>query len=523
MRLSGNYWKLLGILAVGTVLRFFLLADNPPGLFRDEADKGYTTYSLIETGKDLGGRRWPLQIQSFSAFTSPYYQWASIPSINFLGLDVFSTRLAGALVGSLAVLAVYLVGRAWSSDKLGLSAALFLSISPWHLLFSRWANQGIFMTLFIPLAIWATWRALHASPERRWVFLGWIVGAGFLWGIAWNAYAPARLFVPLFMASIFLIQIVFSEERSSDFFRLLFIGLLSLIPSGPFAVDIWVNWETTQSRLDFLTAGVDQSITAYLTNYFLHFDPRYLFFQGDSNLRHHIPGQGQLSVLCGIFFLLGLYAVFRTKGTWRGWLFTWLVLSPVPAAITHEGLPHALRTLMVVPAFALFSGIGLAWLRHQLGRRIGRWATVLLTLLFAAQLAGTAYLFFHRYANDQQVGIAWEAGLIEALRFMEEERGPDDVCTVTGVLEFPEAFIQFVLQPDPSFIQEGGAIEGYRLAPLGMALDPRVFREEGLYLERAWLVGRPTSWRKVEPPEEFEKMDVYWRLYRVTPSRGGTD
>lgn len=516
MAILSHRWRLFGILALAAAFRIVLLSDNPPGLFRDEADKGYSTYSLIRTGEDLGGRRWPLQIKSFEAYTSPFYHWLSIPSIRFLGLSLFSTRLVSALAGTLACGAVYLLGSAWSSRKLGLLAALLLAVSPWHLLFSRWANQGILMTLFIPLAVWATWRMLEEPPERGRGILKWIVAGGIFWGLSWNTYAPARLFVPLFMASIFLVQLGFSKSRWHDCLRLFLAGLISLVVAAPFAIDIFLNWEQTQSRLEFLTTGEPLTPSVFFINYFKHWDPYYLFWAGDSNPRHHIPGQGQLGFLEGILAVVGLFGLSRTTGTWRGWLLLWLVLAPVPAAITHEGLPHALRSLMIVPAFSLLAATGLAWLGYASANFFSkRIATAGLSVLVIAQSVYTGFLFFREYPRDEWVAYSWETGLVEAIEWVEETRRYGEVCVVTGILEYPEAYLRFVLKPDPESEIENNGFEGFRTLPLGQAIDPRVDTAPGLYLERSRLGGKPPSWRKVPPAEGFEKMDLYWRLYRV--------
>ncbi len=516
MSVLNHRLSLIGILVLAGVLRLALLSDNPPGLFRDEADKGYATYALIETGKDSSGRSWPLQIKSFEAYTSPFYHWLSIPSIRLLGLDIFSTRLPAALAGTLACGAVYLLGAAWSSKKLGLMAALLLAISPWHLLFSRWANQGILMTLFIPLALWATWKCLKESADNRMTLLGWVGLSGILWGISWNTYAPARLFIPLFMASIFMIQIGFSETKGADSLRLFLSGLVSLIAAGPFVLDILMNWEETQTRLEFLTGGQSFSFGLFMKNYFAHWNPMYLILNGDANPRHHILGQGQLSWTEVVLWCFSIVGLIKTRGTWRGWLIAWFILAPIPAAITNEGLPHALRTLMIVPAFALSGGIGLAWFAYKMAKQFSRrTAAVILSLLILSQSVFTGYQFFRKYPNNDRVALAWEKGLVDAIEWVEETKIPGEVCVITGIVEYPDAYLDFVLKPDPRWISEGGGYEGYHLLPTGKPIDPRVLNSPGLYLERSMLGGKPSNWRKVQPTEDFLKMDLYWRLYRV--------
>jgi len=193
---------ILLILILAGAIRLVGLSNNPPGFFRDEADKSYTTYSLLQTGKDLSGRHWPLQIKAFGAYTSPLYHWFSLPFIGIFGVSVWTTRLVAALAGTLACLGVYLLGREMAGNRAGLFSALLLAVSPWHFLFSRWANQGMLMTLFLPLGAWATWRAVRSPPAANKKVWRWVGLAGLFWALAWIAYAPARLFVPLILFAL---------------------------------------------------------------------------------------------------------------------------------------------------------------------------------------------------------------------------------------------------------------------------------------------------------------------------------
>ncbi len=55
-----NVLIFLIIIFVAFFLRFYKIADIPPGVNRDEASIGYTAYSLLNTGKDEYGRVFPL-------------------------------------------------------------------------------------------------------------------------------------------------------------------------------------------------------------------------------------------------------------------------------------------------------------------------------------------------------------------------------------------------------------------------------------------------------------------------------
>jgi 4-amino-4-deoxy-L-arabinose transferase-like glycosyltransferase len=504
------------ILCLAAALRFAFLSENPPGLFRDEARKAYSTYSLLVTGNDLTGRTWPLQVKEFTAYTTPFYHWFSLPFIAGLGVTVFSTRALAALAGTVACLGVYLVGKTWGGKTAGILASLLLAISPWHLLFSRWANQGILMTAFLPLAVALTWRVLE-NEKRSWPQT---VAASLLWALSWNAYEPNRLFVPFLLFALLALEARGWRSNKERPARLFLVGGLTLVFISPFLAGMALHWEETQARLAAVTAGQSWTPWGFLQNYLLHWNPFYLFVWGDANPRHHVWGQGQMTLLEGSACLLGAIALWKESPRWGGWLLAWLFLAPIPAAVTQESLPHALRTLMVVPALALLGGIGLAGLLDRAPQNRRKVAVLGLAAAFCLQGGLTAYFLFGVY--PEKSGPYWESGFLEAIRTVEVNRQPGETCTLTGLVEFPEALVQFAVLPDPAKVQEGTPAPGYQFETTGKPLDPRAYPAPGLFLVRPNETPQPPWWKEIFPSDEDEAMTYSWKLYRskgFTPAR----
>src|SRR3990167_1382093 len=102
-------WLLAGILALAFVLRVVGLSSFPPGFTPDEASFGYDAYSILKTGKDQWGKPFPLVLESFGDFKSPLYAYLTVPSVAAFGLNKFAVRFPNAILGTLAVLAAYLL------------------------------------------------------------------------------------------------------------------------------------------------------------------------------------------------------------------------------------------------------------------------------------------------------------------------------------------------------------------------------------------------------------------------------
>src|SRR5690606_4182024 len=119
---------LLAIVVLAAFLRFWNLGTIPPGLFRDEAEKGYTALELWTTGRQgqfmpdgsiQVTRLFPLFVDAGGVKTSAIYQYLSAPIVGIFGLNVWTTRAAAALVGTLTVLVVFFLARVLIAETHG--------------------------------------------------------------------------------------------------------------------------------------------------------------------------------------------------------------------------------------------------------------------------------------------------------------------------------------------------------------------------------------------------------------------
>src|SRR3989338_7108261 len=156
----GKKISLISIILIALVLRFYRLG-NYPALNADEAAIGYNAYSLMETGKDEHGNPWPIHFQSFNDFKPGGYFYLVLPFVKVFGLNEWSIRLPNALLAIASVYVLYLlVLKIFGNKKLALISALGLSVSPWHLHFSRGGWEVSTATFFILLGVYLFLRFL---------------------------------------------------------------------------------------------------------------------------------------------------------------------------------------------------------------------------------------------------------------------------------------------------------------------------------------------------------------------------
>ena len=102
-------WILIPVILLAAVLRFYQLGQNPPSLDWDETAHGYNAYSILKTGRDEYGYKFPLYFRSFDDYKPPIYTYLVVPAVAIFGLNDFAVRFPSAFLGVLAVLFTYLM------------------------------------------------------------------------------------------------------------------------------------------------------------------------------------------------------------------------------------------------------------------------------------------------------------------------------------------------------------------------------------------------------------------------------
>src|SRR3990170_5396599 len=215
---------LVTILLLATFLRFWDL-DSYPALNADEAAIGYNAYSLIQTGRDEHGNFWPIHFQSFNDYKPGFYFYLVVPFVKMLGLNEWAVRIPGAALGVGTVLVLYLlVKELFKSEKLALISSLFLSISPWHIHFSRGGWEVNVATFFITLGLWLLIKALNNSK--------FFVVSTLAFVISFYTYHAARVVVPLLVIGLSLIYRKGIRIHLKKFALSGLIAVILLLPLG---------------------------------------------------------------------------------------------------------------------------------------------------------------------------------------------------------------------------------------------------------------------------------------------------
>ncbi len=434
-------WLLL--LGVAFGLRVWGLQDDPNGFWTDEAANGYFSYCLLETGRGPSGEFLPLFSQSLGDTNESLYRFLTVPSLALFGLTAFAVRLPAALAGMLTVWSLQRVTSVWFGRVAAWSAAWLLTLSPWHLQFSRAGFRTILLPLLVCLGLQAFQRGIGDRPRR-------LLLSGLLFGLASYSYSAGRVFVPILVGALclFFWRELMRRRRYAVGFALIFGAILLVL------LPFWIS----SSGLERAASVRVETWGQGFLNYLSYFDPAFLFFEGDDLLRHSLEGFGQLHRMEMLTLLLGFTAMASERKRSHWVLLAWLLAYPLAAAVAVEP-HHALRSLIGAPVFALISAVGLGALYQQTPKPRVRQVVVgvfSVALLVSAGLWVTAYFGSYRAYGAP----AWKYGFEEALSVAGDSSSP---CLVmSNELMAPHLFYLFYARVDP---------EVYRASPRNEAPD----------------------------------------------------
>lgn len=473
------------ILLLAFILRFYQLGAYPP-LNADEASIGYDAYSLIETGKDQHGNAWPVHFQSFNDYKPGAYVYMVLPFVYLFGLNEWSVRLPGALFGVLTVWVIYLLARELSekleirNSKFEVIASLLLAISPWHIHFSRGGWEVNVATFFIVLGIYFFMKGMKENKYFVFSILSF--------AISLYTYHAPRVLVPLMgigMLAVYGKELFSKENRRAVLGSVLFAAiLLTPLTYNLFSQEVsarasGVSILADRGYIDRINEkrGVEEdpgSIMSRLLynkpkeialefgrNYLEHFWGEFLFLSGDDIQRNKVPDFGQLYLWQFPILTIGVWGALKRPKKWAIVLI-WLVVAPVPAALTFQS-PHALRAQNMVIPLSILTAYGLwlviTFIKKKINKRLLRCALYVL-------ISGIIIWDFSRYIHEYYVHMAKtypyssQYGVKELVSYLASEDMDSRKVIVTTRYDQPYILFLFYSKYPPAKFQNNHILTG---------------------------------------------------------------
>ena len=439
-------------------LRFYQFGQAPPGLNRDEASLGYNAYSILKTGRDEHGVKFPLTIKSFGDWKLPGYVYLLMPFIAVFGLQDWVIRLPSALAGLGTIIVIYFLGNVFAlkttnprspiqiRSTIGIIATLLLTTSPIHLHLSRTGYEANLALFFFSLALLLFLRS-------RFII------SFIFFALTLYTYHAYHLFTPLFVfALLYLYRKKINRKLLASLglflilaviiFYLNFSANITKASGITFMTDsVWIHnyinlprskiTNPLLGRLIYNKVAVGAAF--FLRNYLASFSPRFLVFQGGSHPIHNVPGVGPVLAAVYLLFFVGLWQL-RSR-----LLLMWLLLTPLASSITIDA-PNTVRlTPMIIP-FCLIAALG--WQKLLANKLLN--ALICVTIFVNLAVFGRQYFQILPQERAQN----WGAGYQELVNYLRLRQLADRSIIMSRPNYSPYIYFLFYQQYPPDKYQQ---------------------------------------------------------------------
>lgn len=462
---------LILILVLATWLRVYRLDKIPPGVFGDEADVGYHAYSLLKTGKDYYGQFLPTYIHSLAEWRAPLLMYVTAPFIGFLGVNEWGLRISTVFFGILSLIVFYgLIKKLFQDELIALLSTFFLATSPWHIQYNRMALELSLLLFLFLLAIWI----FLLSFKKNWL----LILSALLFGLTPYTYSTANILMPLLLGLVIIIfrQKFFKIERKMVLISVIFLGLM-LLPIGKEIIfghaaeraklfSVFSHQEYVQAINIKRAAGNFSLIERFFhnrplfwlrvmgLNYMSAFSPLFLLERGDVTFRHSVHEMGQIFWVQLPLLILGIaYLLAKADRKLRDFWLGWLLLAPIPTALTWDGACHTSRLFLMIPPLMVISSLGVIFGLKVLKSKLKKTIFVLLLLLF---FLGGFFAYLHRYFIHYPIESWrwWHVGYKETMDFIKNHANEYQIIVINNTYE--PALLHFLFETgyDPAKFQK---------------------------------------------------------------------
>lgn len=433
-KVNGFFIALTVITLLGACLRMVNLGDYPGGFGQDEAVNLYDAWSLLTTGAEHHGLRWPLNAGQFGDYPSALQTYLTMPFVALLGPTELAARLPCALLNAAAIpLFGLLLFHLFRSRAAGIFAALLLAVSPWNIFYSRWAVSPGFVTFFQIAGLLLMIRLLTGQNHRIRIY-GSAILTGFMLFMWTHQYLSQYFFAPLMIGAGLLLW------SRRNWLRIMVAGgiyslfmLLAILPR--------VHNPSTTGRLHReCIFFADQVWSNFWHNYGDYQSFTYLFRAPEMLALHQIPGVAHIQHSLAPFYVLGLAALIAAATLprqllsllgrantqddithWRRaalWMLAGFLLAPIVGAIFTQKMYTARMTHLLTQVL-LITSLGCATLWYLLRRIPFRAAAPIFAVLLALYLGQSTIKTFKGLARHNLFFKEYlQQGVADAMRYL---------------------------------------------------------------------------------------------------------
>jgi hypothetical protein len=404
----------------------------PPGVDPDEALNGNEGFEAAQT------HQFHIFYPSNNGREGLFINLVGV-SESVFGAGVVGLRIPAAVIGSLTVLFVFLLGEMMIGWRAAAFGSFMLATSFWHVAVSRTGFRAILMPLLLTASLYLLVKALRSDDVRA--RLWWAAAGGLLYGLGFHSYIAYRISPPVVLAFMGadLWRRRVKRESVRPWVAVIAVwwaaAVIAALPLILYFVHHPAEFSGRMNELSVLRrAHPARALWAGTRAAVMQFNVR-----GDSDWGLNISCAPLLLWPVGVLFVAGVLlvvwkAVRRSSDAVAAvLLLVWLVVMLVPTAISGD--TSALRTLGTVTPVFLLAGWAAAWVFDWLGSTTAR-------AIFAGAVLATGGVEGYRYfvvwahspgtARDLHAQAAREGLVLNELplsspRYVVVDRDDDDL------------------------------------------------------------------------------------------------
>jgi hypothetical protein len=418
-----SYGLVVLVFLLAAFLRLRELATLPPGFHADEiADIRITETARqgrIEVYYDLGGEGREGLYQSMLASVT-----------TFTGGGLIGYRLLSVWAGLVMLALLYAVGKRLFGALAGLTAVALLAVSLWPVLLARSVSREALVGLFVTAVLLALARSLpvygvrpHDEPQTiPFAALGLLLGLGFyIHPISYAVTLAALLYI------VYMLLVRRPMPRRTLSYTWFAIVVL-IVTATPYLIAS-LQLPALSGARRLLETGEGSLLVDGVGG---------LFFVGDSDPTHNLPGRPLFDLVSGLLIVIGLFTALRYGRQPRFMLLLISLLLIAPVALIAPDSPdfHAFAPLL--PILALLFGVGVSTLVSSLQRPARRVASVGLAGLLLFNVGWTYRDLFVHWRTLPAVQTAYHGRLGQIAAYLDQTSETVSTVVCTPVLR-PQA------------------------------------------------------------------------------------
>jgi hypothetical protein len=389
----------LSVFAITLFFRLYRTASVPAEPFSDHAEKILDVYDITQgeykvffprnTGREAFQMYWTLLVANVFG----------------TGLSFLSLKLGTALLGILTIPYVYLLGKEFGGQRVGLFALFLFGIAYWPNVISRIGLRFPLYPLFVAPTLFYLIRGLRTRNRNDFLLSGIFLGLGL------HGYSPFRI-VPVLVVVAFVIYVIHARSKENSqqaLWWLVIVGVTSLFVFLPLLRYLLANPDIFGYRAMTRLTSVESALPGPAWQiFFSNLYNAMLMFNWDNGSIwvHSVPGRPALDIVTGALFVIGsilLIARYLRQRDWRDLLLLIsipVLLMPSVLSLAFPGEnPSLNRTGGAAVAVFIISALALDGFVSSLGKEKKRVfiAYAVTLLLFSASAYQNYDLVFNKF------------------------------------------------------------------------------------------------------------------------------